>query len=126
MVPVNPKPFLNDLTGKKVMVKLKWGMEYARTLASVDAYMNVQLLSAEEYVDGELAGELGEVLIRCNNVMVRRAAIAPCAASPLRAHAACGTPRAGLRVLTLALPPRSSNCALQYITEFCSEGDAME
>jgi len=27
-VPVNPKPFLNDLTGKPVVVKLKWGMEY--------------------------------------------------------------------------------------------------
>lgn len=27
-VPVNPKPFLNDLTGKMVIVKLKWGMEY--------------------------------------------------------------------------------------------------
>ena len=26
--PVNPKPFLNELTGKSVMVKLKWGMEY--------------------------------------------------------------------------------------------------
>jgi hypothetical protein len=27
-VPVNPKPFLNALTGKPVIVKLKWGMEY--------------------------------------------------------------------------------------------------
>lgn len=27
-VPVNPKPFLADLTGKPVIVKLKWGMEY--------------------------------------------------------------------------------------------------
>ena len=69
MVPVNPKPFPNDLTGKKVMVKLKWGMSYAGTLASTDAYMNVQLLNAEEYIDGEMAGELGEILIRCNNVM---------------------------------------------------------
>lgn len=25
--PVNPKPFLADLTGKPVMVRLKWGME---------------------------------------------------------------------------------------------------
>ena len=28
MMPMNPKPFLNDLTGKAVMVKLKWGHEY--------------------------------------------------------------------------------------------------
>ena len=27
-IPVNPKPFLNNLTGKPVIVKLKWGMEY--------------------------------------------------------------------------------------------------
>ena len=27
-IPVNPKPFLNNLTGKRVIVKLKWGMEY--------------------------------------------------------------------------------------------------
>ena len=32
-VPVNPKPFLNDLTGKPVIVKLKWGMEYKGALA---------------------------------------------------------------------------------------------
>jgi hypothetical protein len=30
-VPVNPKPFLNNLTGKPVIVKLKWGMEYKGT-----------------------------------------------------------------------------------------------
>ncbi len=28
VAPVNPKPFLNSLTGKPVQVKLKWGMEY--------------------------------------------------------------------------------------------------
>jgi small nuclear ribonucleoprotein (snRNP)-like protein len=31
-VPVNPKPFLNELTGKPVIVKLKWGMEYKGSL----------------------------------------------------------------------------------------------
>lgn len=30
-MPVNPKPFLNELTGKVVVVKLKWGMEYKGT-----------------------------------------------------------------------------------------------
>lgn len=28
VVPVNPKPFLSELTGKQVICKLKWGMEY--------------------------------------------------------------------------------------------------
>ncbi|KAK7503378.1 hypothetical protein BaRGS_00005299 [Batillaria attramentaria] len=65
-LPMNPKPFLNGLTGKPVMVKLKWGMEYKGYLVSVDGYMNLQ------YVDGMLAGNLGEVLIRCNNVMYIR------------------------------------------------------
>ncbi len=36
--------------------------------------MNVQLLDSSEYVDGTLAGELGEILIRCNNVMYVTAA----------------------------------------------------
>lgn len=43
MQPVNPKPFLNNLTGKPVLVKLKWGMEYKGYLVSVDAYMNLQV-----------------------------------------------------------------------------------
>jgi small nuclear ribonucleoprotein F len=29
---------------------------------------------AEEYIDGEFAGKLGEILIRCNNVMYIRGA----------------------------------------------------
>ena len=39
----NPKPFLADLTGKAVVVKLKWGQEYKGFLVSVDSYMNVQV-----------------------------------------------------------------------------------
>jgi len=42
-MPLNPKPFLNGLTGKPVMVKLKWGMEYKGYLVSVDGYMNLQV-----------------------------------------------------------------------------------
>lgn len=42
-VPVNPKPFLNQLTGKPIIVKLKWGMEYKGYLVSTDAYMNLQV-----------------------------------------------------------------------------------
>mmetsp|Transcript_7119 Transcript_7119/g.10405 ORF Transcript_7119/g.10405 Transcript_7119/m.10405 type:complete len:98 (-) Transcript_7119:201-494(-) len=71
---VNPKPFLQDLTGKIVRVKLKWGMEYQGQLASSDAYMNLQLNRTEEFVDGQFAGFLGDVLIRCNNVLWIKAA----------------------------------------------------
>jgi small nuclear ribonucleoprotein F len=71
---VNPKPFLADLVGKNIRVKLKWGQEYQGELASSDAYMNLQLLRTEEYIDGQFAGVLGEVLVRCNNVLYIRAA----------------------------------------------------
>ncbi|MCL7025374.1 hypothetical protein MKW94_018803 [Papaver nudicaule] len=71
-VPVNPKPFLNNLTGKTVLVKLKWGMEYKGFLVSVDSYMNLQLANTEEYIDGQFTGNLGEILIRCNNVLYLR------------------------------------------------------
>lgn len=36
--------------------------------------MNLQLASTEEYVDGKLTGTLGEVFIRCNNVLYIRGA----------------------------------------------------
>lgn len=71
-MPMNPKPFLNALTGKSVMVRLKWGQEYKGFLVSVDQYMNLQVASCEEYVDGKPTGELGEVLIRCNNILYIR------------------------------------------------------
>ena len=36
--------------------------------------MNLQLASTQEFIDGKLAGDLGEVLIRCNNVLYVRGA----------------------------------------------------
>lgn len=71
---LNPKPFLSGLTGKPVIVKLKWGMEYRGHLVSVDNYMNIQLVNTEEYIKDKLAGNLGEVLIRCNNILYIREA----------------------------------------------------
>jgi small nuclear ribonucleoprotein F len=71
-----------DLTGRLVKVKLKWGMEYQGKLESADAYMNLQLTDTEEYLDGQFAGRLGEVLIRCNNVLYVVAAPASSAAAP--------------------------------------------
>ena len=71
---VNPKPFLAEMTGKPVIVKLKWGMEYKGYLVSVDQFMNLQLASTEEYINGKFEGDIGEVLIRCNNVLYIRGA----------------------------------------------------
>lgn len=47
-------------------------MEYQGLLVSVDSYMNLQLANTEEIINGEKCGNLGEVLIRCNNVMYVR------------------------------------------------------
>ena len=37
-----------------------------------DKYMNLQLLNAEEWENGQCKGVLGEILIRCNNVLYVR------------------------------------------------------
>ena len=71
-IPINPKPFLIDLIDKPVIVKLKWGMEYKGTLIAFDGYMNLQLFNTEEWVNGECKGNIGEALIRCNNVLYVR------------------------------------------------------
>lgn len=36
---------------------------------SIDSYMNIQLANAEEYIKNNFSGSLGQVLIRCNNVL---------------------------------------------------------
>ncbi|SCZ88492.1 BZ3500_MvSof-1268-A1-R1_Chr2-1g04445 [Microbotryum saponariae] len=84
--PVNPKPFLSELTGKPVMVRLKWGMEYKGYLVSTDGYMNLQLANTEEYQDGLSVGSLGEVFIR----YVRDTHVWPSPAATDPPLAACG------------------------------------
>ncbi|KAJ1720102.1 hypothetical protein LPJ53_005226, partial [Coemansia erecta] len=62
-----------SLIGKPVAARLKWGQEYHGQLVSLDSYMNMQLVNAEEFQDGNSTGELpGELLIRCNNVLYVR------------------------------------------------------
>ncbi|KAF2483166.1 small nuclear ribonucleoprotein F [Neohortaea acidophila] len=69
-VPLNPRPMLQSLVNEEVTIRLKWGQtEYTGRLVSVDSYMNVQLSGAEEFVNGRSTGSLGQVLIRCNNVL---------------------------------------------------------
>ncbi|KIK24689.1 hypothetical protein PISMIDRAFT_398184 [Pisolithus microcarpus 441] len=38
-------------------------------LVSTDGYMNLQLANTEDFRDGQSTGTLGEVFIRCNNVL---------------------------------------------------------
>lgn len=72
---------MQELTGKPVYVRLKWGLEYKGFLVSTDGYMNLQVCSflfpeaihfdillqlanTEEFQDGQSNGALGEVFIR--------------------------------------------------------------
>ena len=41
---------------------------------SIDSYMNIQLSNTEEFIDRKFTGALGQVLIRCNNVLYVTAA----------------------------------------------------
>ncbi|TVY49668.1 putative small nuclear ribonucleoprotein [Lachnellula occidentalis] len=55
---------------EEVVIRLKWGQtEYKGRLVSIDSYMNIQLSGAEEWIDQEMTSSLGQVLIRCNNVL---------------------------------------------------------
>ncbi|KAL6702615.1 hypothetical protein ACN47E_001315 [Coniothyrium glycines] len=70
VAPFNPRPLLQSLVDKDIVVRLKWGeTEYKGRLVSVDLYMNIQLSNTEEFVNGVSSGTLGQVLIRCNNVL---------------------------------------------------------
>ncbi|MCJ1370778.1 hypothetical protein MMC20_001991 [Loxospora ochrophaea] len=69
-VPLNPRPMLQSLINEDVIIRLKWGQtEYKGRLISVDSYMNIQLSNTEEFIDNKSTGSLGQVLIRCNNVL---------------------------------------------------------
>ncbi|RYP44093.1 hypothetical protein DL768_009417 [Monosporascus sp. mg162] len=69
-VPINPRPMLQDLVNKDIVVRLKWGeTEYKGRLVSIDSYMNIQLTNAQEFIDQKFTSDLGQILIRCNNVL---------------------------------------------------------
>jgi len=65
---INPSKYLFSLIGRIVKIKLKWGMVYQGVLRAFDSYMNVRLDDAEEWIGGEKLGNLGQILIRCNNI----------------------------------------------------------
>lgn len=56
-------------------MRLKWGeTEYKGRLVSVDSYMNIQLTNAQEFLNQKFTSDLGQILIRCNNVLWIKAA----------------------------------------------------
>ncbi|AES82619.1 small nuclear ribonucleoprotein [Medicago truncatula] len=49
----HPNPFLNKLTGKPVLVKLKWEMGYKSYLVSLDSCMNLLLANTKGLFDSQ-------------------------------------------------------------------------
>ncbi|KAI9744939.1 MAG: hypothetical protein M1818_001865 [Claussenomyces sp. TS43310] len=70
VMPINPRPMLQNLVNEDVVVRLKWGQtEYKGRLVSVDSYMNIQLTNTEEYIDQKMTAALGQVLIRYSSTL---------------------------------------------------------
>ena len=70
--PTDPALFLNSVVGRRVAIKLKWGQLYIGQLVSIDSFMNVLLKDCEEHEASGDSSELGDVLVRCNNVLYVR------------------------------------------------------
>jgi small nuclear ribonucleoprotein F len=74
LLPLSNLPSRSSCAHQTNFSPFKYIKFYAGFLVSLDAYMNLQLASTEEYIDGQFTGNLGEVLIRCNNVLYLRGA----------------------------------------------------
>ncbi|EAY08060.1 Sm protein [Trichomonas vaginalis G3] len=65
-----PQKFMESLLNKQIVIKLKWeNIEYVGTLISFDERMNIHLSETSEYVGGKTEGVMGDVIIRCNNIL---------------------------------------------------------
>ncbi|KAI5152370.1 small nuclear ribonucleoprotein F [Enteropsectra breve] len=62
-----PMEFIAGLLNCHIKVELKWGQKYIGKLTSFDDYLNIVLADAcEESEEGKV--NLGEIIIRCNNI----------------------------------------------------------
>lgn len=69
-IPVKkPLSTLQKAVNKEVSVRLKSDHEYKGRVISIDQYMNVILVDAEEHSNGSLSANYGKVVIRGNNVL---------------------------------------------------------
>ena len=67
-----PITALQKAISKSAWVRLKNDIEYRGKVSSVDPYMNVILVDAEEYENGKLSANYGKVVIRGNNLLYIR------------------------------------------------------
>ena len=64
-----PLTTLQKNTKKNVIVRLKNDIEYRGKMVSVDSYMNLIMMDAEELKDGKATEKFGRVILRGNNVL---------------------------------------------------------
>ena len=67
---LRPLDTLNAARGKNVMVDLKNGYRYVGKLKSFDIHINVVLVDADEYKDGEMRRKLGTVFVRGDTITI--------------------------------------------------------
>ena len=65
-----PLDALNNARGKRVIVDLKNGRQFAGTLKSFDIHINVVLENAEERQDNETKRKLGVVFLRGDTIIL--------------------------------------------------------
>lgn len=65
-----PNRFLSNLVEQRipVVVQLKWNLAYVGIIQAFDKRLNIHLIDAEEWEGGKCA-KIGDVCIRCNNVL---------------------------------------------------------
>jgi len=68
----DPTRFMASLLNNEVVIRLKWGMEYVGTLVAYDERMNIHIRECQEWIGQKKEGDIGDVIIRCNNILYVR------------------------------------------------------
>jgi small nuclear ribonucleoprotein len=63
-----PIDVLNNAKGKRVLIKLKKGIEISGLLQAMDLHLNMWLEDAEQVAEGEKV-KLGTILVRGDNIL---------------------------------------------------------
>jgi small nuclear ribonucleoprotein len=63
-----PIDVLNNAKGKRVLIKLKKGIEISGLLQAMDLHLNMWLEDAEQVTEGEKV-KLGTILVRGDNIL---------------------------------------------------------
>jgi small nuclear ribonucleoprotein len=65
----NPLNILQQSQGSIILLRLKDGTEYKGLLKEIDAYMNLILEQATEFLDSTPVAKYNEIFIRGNNLL---------------------------------------------------------